>query len=140
MITKTWGQAEDYSQELANLTKNLGNNPTNEHSDDGLEGLLPCDLFLKNMIMITRRDIAKDVIQVRKSPLHLTWMITMRLYLKLCAMTILHALHIMPNIWIVGTIMISLRPIFFKRIVTIIRRMKIARDLVLVMNTLSYLT
>ena len=30
---------------MDNLTKNFGTNPTNEHNDDSLEGLLPCDLF-----------------------------------------------------------------------------------------------
>ena len=30
---------------MDNLTKNFGTNPTNEHNDDSLEVLLPCDLF-----------------------------------------------------------------------------------------------
>ena len=30
---------------MDNLTKKFGTNPTNEHSDDSLKGLLPCDLF-----------------------------------------------------------------------------------------------
>ena len=80
VTTETRCQVEDYNQQLDNLTKNFGTNPTNEHNDDSLEGLLPCDLFLKKkMTMIMRRDIARDVIQVRKNPLHLRWMITTRL-------------------------------------------------------------
>ena len=42
---ETQGQVEDYSQQLDNLTKNFGTNPTSEHNYDSLEGLLPCDLF-----------------------------------------------------------------------------------------------
>ena len=42
---ETRSQVEDYNQQLDNLTKNFGTNPTNEHNDDILEGLLPCDLF-----------------------------------------------------------------------------------------------
>ena len=45
VTTETRGQVEDYSQQLDDLTKNFGTNPTNEHNDDSLEGLLPCDLF-----------------------------------------------------------------------------------------------
>ena len=30
---------------MDDLTKNFSTNPTNEHNDDSLEGLLPCDLF-----------------------------------------------------------------------------------------------
>ena len=44
---ETWGQVEDYSQQLDDLTKNFSTNPTKEHNDDSLEGLLPCDLFSK---------------------------------------------------------------------------------------------
>ena len=44
----------------------------NEHNDDSLEGLLPCDLFLKKMTMIMRRDIARDVIPARKTLSYLT--------------------------------------------------------------------
>ena len=33
------------SKILDNLTENFSTNPTNEHNDDSLEGLLPCDLF-----------------------------------------------------------------------------------------------
>ena len=79
VTTETLCQVEDYGQQLDNLTKNFGTNPTNEHNDDSLEGLLPCDLFLKKMTMIMRRDIARDVIQVRNKPLHMRWMITLRL-------------------------------------------------------------
>ena len=42
---KPRGHVKDYSQQLDNLTKNFGTNPTNEHNDNSLEGLLPCDLF-----------------------------------------------------------------------------------------------
>ena len=103
-------------------------------------------LFLKKMIMIQRRtSTVRSMIQVMKSPLHLNWMMTTRLYLKIQSLKffmirILHALHLMTNIWKVGMLMISLKPIFLKRNVMIIRRMKIVRDLVPVMNTLSYLT
>ena len=79
VTTETQGQVEDYSQQLDNLTKNFGTNPTNEHNDDSLEGLLPCDLFLNKMTMIMRRDIARNVIQVRKNPFLLRWMTTTRL-------------------------------------------------------------
>ena len=44
----------------------------NEHNDDSLEGLLPCDLFLKKMNMIMRRDITRDVIPARKTLSYLT--------------------------------------------------------------------
>ena len=47
VTTETRCQVEDYSQQLDNLTKNFGTNPTNEHNDDSLEGLLPCDLFFE---------------------------------------------------------------------------------------------
>ena len=30
---------------MDNLTENFSTNPTNEHNDDSLEGLLPCDHF-----------------------------------------------------------------------------------------------
>ena len=45
ITTETRCQVEDYNQQLDNPTKNFGTNPTNEHNDDSLEGLLPCDLF-----------------------------------------------------------------------------------------------
>ena len=83
VITETWSQARDYSQQLENLTKNLGTKPTNEHNASVWKVYSLVTFFLKKMTMIMRRDIARDVIQVRKSPLHLTWMITTRLQLKI---------------------------------------------------------
>ena len=47
VATETRCQVKDYNQQLDNLTKNFGTNPKNEHNDDSLEGLLPCDLFSK---------------------------------------------------------------------------------------------
>ena len=64
---------QDYSQQLDDFPKKFSTNSTNEHNDDSLEGLLPCDLFSEEDDLIMRRDIARDVIQVRKNPLHLRW-------------------------------------------------------------------
>ena len=45
VTTETLCQVEYFSQQLYNLTEKFSTNPTNEHNDDTLEGLLPCDLF-----------------------------------------------------------------------------------------------
>ena len=59
--------------------------------------------------------------------------------LEVCAMRILHALHLMTNIWKVGSPMISLKPSFLRKIV-LSRMRSVARDLIPVIRHLSYLT
>ena len=83
VTTETRGQVEDYSQQLDDLTKNFSTNPTNEHNDDSWKVNYLVTFFLKKMTMIMRGDIESNVIQVRKNPLHLRWMITLRLQLKI---------------------------------------------------------
>ena len=79
VTTETRGKVEDYNQQLDNLTKTLALILLMNIMMIVWKVYYLVTFFLKKMTMIMRRDIAKDVIQMRKNPLHLRWMITTRL-------------------------------------------------------------